>query len=66
MTVIYLPEAIKTISSLLDKAGFESFIVGGCVRDSLLNKNPKDWDMCTNATPEQMKKVLMIFQLLKK
>lgn len=64
MTVIYLPEAIKTISSLLDKAGFESFIVGGCVRDSLLNKNPKDWDMCTNATPEQMKKVLMNYKTI--
>ena len=64
MTVIYLPEEIRMISSILDRAGFESFVVGGCVRDSLLDKNPKDWDMCTNATPEQMKKVLVNYKTI--
>nr|MBA3733133.1 CCA tRNA nucleotidyltransferase [Patescibacteria group bacterium] len=34
--------------------GFEAFLVGGCVRDLILNKTPKDWDVTTNATPEQI------------
>jgi len=36
------------------KAGFEAFLVGGCVRDLMLHKKPKDWDITTNATPEQI------------
>lgn len=38
----------------LEKSGFEVFVVGGCVRDILLGKNPKDWDVTTNATPRQV------------
>jgi tRNA nucleotidyltransferase/poly(A) polymerase len=38
----------------LKNAGFEAYLVGGCVRDLLLNKEPKDWDITTNATPEQI------------
>ena len=38
----------------LKKAGFEAYFVGGCVRDLLLNKKPKDWDVTTNATPEKI------------
>lgn len=38
----------------LEKAGFEAWIVGGCVRDLLLGRTPKDWDVTTNATPEQI------------
>ena len=36
----------------------ELYLVGGCVRDLLLNKCPKDYDLCTNATPEDFKKIL--------
>ena len=39
------------------KAGFEAYIVGGCVRDFLLDKEPKDWDVTTNAKPEEIQKV---------
>ena len=35
----------------------EIFLVGGCVRDLLLGKTPKDYDLCTNATPEEVKKM---------
>ncbi|PRD12732.1 polynucleotide adenylyltransferase [Pantoea coffeiphila] len=41
----------------LNKAGFEAYLVGGGVRDLLLGKKPKDFDVTTNATPEQMRKL---------
>jgi len=49
-----IPLAIQQISSKLEKAGYESYLVGGCVRDLLLNRSPKDWDFTTNALPEQI------------
>ena len=45
----------KTIISNLEKAGYEAYFVGGCVRDLLIGKLPHDWDICTNATPDQVK-----------
>ncbi len=47
------PEALF-ICATLRQAGFEAYLVGGCVRDLLLNREPKDWDVTTNATPEQI------------
>ncbi|MCY9737513.1 CCA tRNA nucleotidyltransferase [Paenibacillus alvei] len=38
----------------LNEHGFDSYIVGGCVRDSIIGREPKDWDICTNAKPEQV------------
>lgn len=38
----------------LERAGHEAYIVGGCVRDLLLSRTPKDWDVTTNATPEEI------------
>ena len=46
--------AVKVVKTLTD-AGFEAYIVGGAVRDLLLNVRPKDFDVATNATPEQVK-----------
>ena len=40
----------------LNKAGYEAYLVGGGVRDLLLGKAPKDFDVTTNATPEQMRR----------
>lgn len=48
------PAALKTIEAL-QKAGFEAYIVGGAVRDLLIEQRPKDFDVATNATPEQIK-----------
>ncbi|MCL2239462.1 MAG: CCA tRNA nucleotidyltransferase, partial [Defluviitaleaceae bacterium] len=48
------PEAQKILSTL-ESAGFEGFVVGGCVRDVLRGITPKDWDITTNATPHQVK-----------
>lgn len=47
------PSAIELIR-LLKHNGYEAYLVGGCVRDMLLNIPPNDWDICTNATPTQM------------
>jgi len=41
----------------LEENGFEGFIVGGCVRDLMMNQKPKDWDITTNATPEEIQKI---------
>jgi tRNA nucleotidyltransferase (CCA-adding enzyme) len=50
---IKLPEAVVTIINTLEANGYEAYAVGGCVRDSLLGVEPKDWDVCTSALPEQ-------------
>jgi poly(A) polymerase/tRNA nucleotidyltransferase (CCA-adding enzyme) len=52
-----IPKEVKNIIEGLQKAGFEAYIVGGCVRDFLLNAEPKDWDVTTIAKPEEIQKV---------
>lgn len=49
-----LPPEVVFVSETLKKAGFEAYLIGGCVRDILLNRKPKDWDFTTNATPEKI------------
>lgn len=51
---IHMPEEVEIIIRILNENDFEAFIVGGCVRDSLLDKKPKDWDITTNASPEDI------------
>lgn len=45
---------MKKTAQTLETAGFEAYLVGGCVRDLLIGKEPKDWDITTNAKPEQI------------
>ena len=52
-----IPKEVKNIIAKLENAGFEAYVVGGCVRDFLLNQEPKDWDVTTNAKPEEIQKV---------
>ena len=54
---IDLPKNVENIIEKLEENGFEGFAVGGCVRDSLLYRKPKDWDITTNALPEEMKRI---------
>lgn len=54
MQKLKIPEEILKVSKTLTEAGYESYLVGGCVRDLLLGRKPKDWDLTTNATPEQI------------
>ena len=50
-----IPREALNMAGLLESRGFEAFFVGGCVRDILRGTRPNDWDIATNATPEQMK-----------
>ncbi|MGD0977473.1 MAG: hypothetical protein ABR875_04265, partial [Minisyncoccia bacterium] len=52
-----IPETIGQILEKISDADFEAFIVGGCVRDLLMGKEPKDWDITTNAKPEEIQKI---------
>lgn len=54
---IQIPEEVISILSALEEAGFEAYIVGGCVRDFLFGVKPKDWDVTTSATPDQIQKI---------
>jgi tRNA nucleotidyltransferase (CCA-adding enzyme) len=49
-----IPLAVRQVSETLIQAGFEAYLVGGCVRDLLIGKTPKDWDFTTNAHPDQI------------
>ncbi len=49
-----IPPEVRTVSETLHAAGFEAYLVGGCVRDILIGREPKDWDVTTNATPEKI------------
>lgn len=55
MNKIRVPHGAKSIVMGLRYANHEAYVVGGCVRDSLLGREPKDWDICTSATPTEMK-----------
>ncbi|PIV31954.1 hypothetical protein COS33_00445 [Candidatus Wolfebacteria bacterium CG02_land_8_20_14_3_00_37_12] len=52
-----IPEEIINIIKKLQSANFEAYLVGGCVRDILMNREPKDWDITTNAKPEEIQKL---------
>ena len=52
---IELPERVDRIITILQNHGYEAYAVGGCVRDSVLGREPEDWDITTSATPEETK-----------
>ncbi|QQS16225.1 MAG: HDIG domain-containing protein [Candidatus Moraniibacteriota bacterium] len=52
-----LPPPVLEILATLEQAGFEAFVVGGSVRDILLGREPKDWDITTNAVPEEIQRL---------
>lgn len=52
---IEIPSKAAMILNILEDAGFEAYVVGGCVRDSILGRIPDDWDITTSAAPEQVK-----------
>lgn len=56
---ILLPNHIKTIIERIESAGHEAYAVGGCVRDSILDLIPHDWDVCTSALPEEVKHIFI-------
>ncbi|HAL03353.1 MAG TPA: CCA tRNA nucleotidyltransferase [Lachnospiraceae bacterium] len=54
---IQVPDDVQDIIKRINDAGYEAYVVGGCVRDSLLNIVPDDWDITTSAQPEEIKAI---------
>ena len=54
---IRLPRQVQWIIQKLKEQGFEAYAVGGCVRDSILGREPEDWDITTSAKPEEIKEI---------
>jgi len=55
-----IPQIIIKIIADIENGGFEAYLVGGCVRDFLLGKEPADWDIATNANPKEIEKIIQI------
>lgn len=49
-----IPKEVSYVTKILEEAGYSAYLVGGCVRDLILGKDPKDWDVTTDANPEQI------------
>ncbi len=62
---LQIPEYVSEIIKQLNTAGFEAYVVGGCVRDALLGRIPNDWDICTSALPEEIIKNLTGYKIVK-
>ncbi len=60
-----LPKNVLYCMDKLKEAGFEAYVVGGCVRDSLLGLTPTDYDMCTDAQPEEIARVFKKHDLVR-
>jgi tRNA nucleotidyltransferase (CCA-adding enzyme) len=52
-----VPANVRTVCATLVAAGYEAVVVGGCVRDIILGRSPKDWDVATSAHPEEVLKL---------
>ena len=61
---ISIPENVNSLLTKLNNSGFEAYVVGGCVRDSLLGIEPNDWDITTSAKPDEIKSVFSDYQLI--
>lgn len=57
MSEFTIPKEVAEVTSALENAGFEAYIVGGCTRDLLLGRIPRDWDITTNAHPDQIQAI---------
>ena len=62
---MFLPQGAKTCMQTLKQAGYEVYAVGGCVRDSLLGLTPHDYDLCTNALPEETARLFEGYTLVR-
>ena len=65
MPSMEMPKDILSCIRSLEDAGYSAYVVGGCVRDNLLGLTPSDYDLCTNATPEQIASVFHKYSLVR-
>lgn len=56
---IIIPDDVKVIINMIEHSGHEAYVVGGCVRDILMGRDPDDWDITTSATPEEVKRIFV-------
>ena len=61
---MYLPDYVRVCIDALEKAGFQAWAVGGCVRDAILGLTPNDYDLCTDARPDQTEAVFAGYSLI--
>ena len=61
---VAIPPNVREALTLLNNSGYEAYAVGGCVRDSLLGREPNDWDICTSARPEQTQAVFQAYRVV--
>ena len=61
---ILLPDDVKYIIDTFYNAGYKAYAVGGCVRDSLMGNQPNDWDICTNALPDEVKQIFISHNII--
>ena len=61
---MYIPDSVLELIDKLEEAGYEAWVVGGCVRDHLMGNVPHDYDCCTAAEPEQMQALFADRQLV--
>lgn len=62
--IISVPNPAQKVIDILESKGFEAYCVGGCVRDSLMENNPADWDICTSCNPEQLKNIFCDYKII--
>lgn len=61
---IKLPREAENIIERLNQYGYEAYVVGGCVRDSILGRTPNDWDICTSATPDKVIEIFASYEVI--
>lgn len=62
--IIECPGYVNNALRLLEQSGFDAFAVGGCIRDSIMGKEPNDWDMTTSSAPDETIKVFKDFRVI--
>lgn len=54
MKIVKIPDYVQDVLEIFEQSGFEAYVVGGCVRDSIMQRVPDDWDVCTSAMPDEV------------
>ena len=60
--MINIPKDVENVINILTANGHKAYVVGGCVRDTLMGREPDDWDVTTDASPERIKELFSSFR----